>query len=109
MPQKEVQSVHGTIRENPDGTLTVTVQRKRGPHAETYRPEFLPSDPDIGAPAWRMTKVGLFDSDVRDVIVTPDGPVCDCPDFENRRRNRDPDGCKHIIALRLTGRLESDR
>lgn len=35
------------------------------------------------------------------IYESPKGTICDCPDFRSRRAGgKDPDGCKHIKALR---------
>lgn len=80
--------------------LTIERSRQRGKPVKTaYRLEFLESDPSIGAPAWRLTKT---DGECFDVILRPNGAVCDCPDFVNRRQNTFK-GCKHVAALTAVG------
>jgi hypothetical protein len=39
------------------------------------------------------------------VAQTPDGAVCDCPDWVFNRDGIDPDGCKHIKAMVAVGLL----
>ena len=50
---------------------------------------------------FRLRKVGTPTRYV--VAETPDGAVCDCPDYTFHRDGIDPDGCKHIKALTVTG------
>ena len=72
-----------------------------------YVLRYLPSDPSLGHPAWRLTKIdGSTSPDRYDVILTPHGPVCDCPDFIHCREHKDPRGCKHVLALRTQGVVE---
>ncbi|MBX6312580.1 MAG: hypothetical protein IRY99_06625 [Isosphaeraceae bacterium] len=60
-------------------------------------------DPLIGARAFRLLKE---DGTLYDVIQTPFGPECDCPDFVFRRLGIDPAGCKHVQALVALGLIE---
>jgi hypothetical protein len=78
-------------------TLTITVNGK----AKAYTVEELSPHPDVGQPAFRLTTPG---NDRYDVIVMPEGVVCDCPDFNYRRANlKEP--CKHAAALVAVGLL----
>ncbi|HEU5116418.1 MAG TPA: hypothetical protein VFT74_07035 [Isosphaeraceae bacterium] len=43
-----------------------------------------------------------------DVTETAYGASCDCPDFIFRRDGLDPQGCKHVRALRMYGLVEPD-
>ncbi len=43
-----------------------------------------------------------------DVTETAYGASCDCPDFIFRRDGLDPEGCKHVRALRMYGLVEPD-
>lgn len=59
---------------------------------EGYRCERLPVDKAVGSLAWRVAKHSQ--KVPYDIVVTPRGPVCDCPaGLQNIL-------CKHIIALR---------
>ena len=53
-------------------------------------------DPFIASRAFRLMKA---DGTNYDVVQTPFGPECDCPDFTYRRDGIDPAGCKHVQAL----------
>ncbi len=54
---------------------------------------------------FRLRKVG---TPIRYVVAeTPDGYVCDCPDFTFHRDGIDPDGCKHIKAMIAVGMLQA--
>lgn len=50
--------------------------------------------------AWRL---GKPDGGHYHVAETDHGPTCDCADWTFRREHLDPDGCKHIRALRACG------
>ncbi len=93
MPQTATEPVHGTC------TLTLTIHRKvkKGWIDTEYTVRFLPSHPQIGAPAWRLTK---GDGATCDVILRSHGPECECPDYHYRQRE-----CKHLRALRAVGLL----
>lgn len=58
-----------------------------------------PSAVEVG---WRLRKAN---GDCYDVARTESGYTCDCPDFAFRRDGIDPDGCKHVKALRVVGLL----
>lgn len=73
-----------------------------------YRVNFIPSDPDIGAPAWRLTKWdGKKYDEHYDVILRLTGAECTCPDFGFRRHNTEK-GCKHTASLRAVGLLREN-
>ncbi len=64
--------------------------------------------PEVARKAWRLRKL----SDTREVYeVIYDvhdgtwGLECTCADWVFRRHNKDPRGCKHIIACQVTGLL----
>jgi len=68
----------------------------------TYFLRFLSSDPQIGAPAWRLTKT---DGSVSyDVILLPTGAECTCADATFRRQNEEVP-CKHVRACKAAGLL----
>lgn len=52
---------------------------------------------------WRLRKP---DGTTYDVGRTAHGCTCDCPDFEFRRAGWEPEGCKHIKALKAVGLIE---
>ncbi|MDB5349562.1 MAG: hypothetical protein JWN86_809 [Planctomycetota bacterium] len=60
----------------------------------------------IGKRAFRLLK---DDGTVYDVVQTPYGAECDCPDFIFRRDGLDPDGCKHVQALVSVGMIPAHR
>jgi hypothetical protein len=60
-------------------------------------------DPLVASKAFRLLK---GDGTLYDVIQTPYGPECDCPDFIFRRDGLDPDGCKHVQALMNFGMID---
>lgn len=68
-----------------------------------YRLRSVPIDPSIGRKAWRLRKA---DGTTYHVAVTEHGPECECPDFVFRRDGIDPEGCKHVKALRAVGLLD---
>lgn len=74
-----------------------------------YVLRFLDSHPDVGSPAWRLTKAGEggTPSESYDVILRPHGPECSCPDFNYRRQHEDKK-CKHIESCRAVGLLRRD-
>jgi hypothetical protein len=54
--------------------------------------------------ASRLFRLHKGDTPARYVVAeTPDGAVCDCPDFTFHREGIDPDGCKHIKAMVAVG------
>lgn len=81
-----------------DRTLTITMRRKK----TRYRVYHVPSSPEVGHPAYRMVKLGS--SEVYDVILTPFGPECTCPDYVYRRQNTEAK-CKHCDVLKAIGLL----
>lgn len=88
-------------------TLTIDAVTEKGMVKTRYVLRFLPSDPSIGSPAWRLTKV-MADgslSETRDVILTPTGPQCTCEDWVYRHQN-DGELCKHEAALAALGLLD---
>ncbi len=65
-----------------------------------YKVSFLPSDPSIGAPAWRLEKSSEGEGAASyEVIKRPHGPECNCASATYRENQP----CKHIIALRDVG------
>jgi hypothetical protein len=57
-----------------------------------------------GVEATRLYRLRKCGTPTRYVVAeTPDGPVCDCPDYTFHREGIDPDGCKHIKAMVATG------
>ena len=94
--------VHG----NATLILTITRQGTVGKDLQTfYALRYVDSVPEIGKPAWRLTKP---DGEFFDVILNEHGAQCTCPDFVWRREHRDPKGCKHIAALRSVGLLKNE-
>lgn len=64
-----------------------------------YRVEHLDPHPSVGKPAIRLvTSYG----ESYDVIVIDGCGVCECPDFEFRRRTTQRK-CKHCMALKDVG------
>jgi hypothetical protein len=60
-------------------------------------------DRTIAGRAFRLAKA---DGTRYDVLQTPFGPHCDCPDFIFRRDGIDPNGCKHVQALVAQGLID---
>ena len=59
-----------------------------------------------GIHATRLFRLHKAGTPTRYVIaLTPDGPVCDCPDYTFNRDGIDPEGCKHIKAMLAVGLL----
>jgi hypothetical protein len=57
-----------------------------------------------GVHASRLFRLRKAGTPARYVVAeTPDGPVCDCPDFTFHHEGIDPDGCKHIKAMVAVG------
>ena len=81
--------------------LIIEVVRKKGTLETPYLCQFLPSDPSIGKPAWRLTKP---DKTTYEVVMTEHGPVCNCADFTFCRGNIEK-GCKHTASLKAVGLL----
>lgn len=52
---------------------------------------------------WRLRKV---DGTCYDVGQDQHGITCTCPDFAFRRDGLEPEGCKHIKALKTVGLLD---
>lgn len=52
---------------------------------------------------WRLRKV---DGTCYDVGQDQHGCLCTCPDFAFRRDGLEPEGCKHIKALKTVGLLD---
>lgn len=48
----------------------------------------------------RVVRLQKPDGTLYDVVETPYGLICDCPDFVWRREGLDPRGCKHTRAVR---------
>lgn len=67
-----------------------------------YQFRALAADAAIGRTAFRLMKE---DGTIYDVVQTPYGPECDCPDFIFRRDGLDPQGCKHVQALVAAGMI----
>jgi hypothetical protein len=85
--------------------LILVIKRKQqnGQTIETpYRLRFLASDPSIGQPAWRLEKP---DGTHYNVILTPTGAECTCPDWVWARQNQKAP-CKHVRALEVEGLLK---
>jgi hypothetical protein len=60
-----------------------------------------------GIHATRLFRLHKTGTSTRYVVAeTPDGPVCDCPDFTYHRDGVDADGCKHIKALVAVGLIQ---
>ncbi len=97
MPKRE--PVKGKVRL----LLEIEVQTRKGSVTTAYTVRFLESHPEIGAPAWRLTKT---DGEFYDIILKPSGPECSCADFTFCRINNDARGCKHICACRAVGLLQ---
>ena len=83
--------------------VEITKDTKRGPVLTRYALRFLRSDPSIGAPAYRLSKLRADGSisEIRDVILTAHGPQCTCQDATYRGRL-----CKHGKALAAAGFLD---
>lgn len=75
--------------------LCVTVPGKRKPNTTVYTVSRLSPHPQVGHPAYRLTKE---DGTTYDVIRTAHGWVCCCPDFTYCRGNHEK-GCKHTAAV----------
>lgn len=84
-----------TIRTGP-GPLRLVLTIRRTDY--DVRP--VRCDPIIAERAFRLAKA---DGTLYDVVQTPFGPECDCPDFVYRRQGLDPAGCKHVQALVACG------
>ena len=65
-----------------------------------YRVRRLACDPSAAMNAFRLRK---DDGSHYNVASTPDGHICDCPDFTFNRDGIDPHGCKHIKAMIAVG------
>lgn len=63
----------------------------------------LPCHPEVAGKAFQLYK---DDGTRYDVVRTPHGVACDCPDFVYRRAGLDPAGCKHVRALVRQGLLD---
>ena len=107
----EPDDVHGSVKYDPD-TNILTIRRvlaryKGKPYevVNTYGVTTLDPDPSIGSPAIRLTKA---DGSIYDVIRTPHGYECSCPDGTYRRANS-PSACKHTKALQAVGLLPLGR
>lgn len=87
---------HRPIAERP-GRLLLEIAGTR------YGLRAVACDLHIGDRAFRLLKEN---GTVYDVIQTPYGPECDCPDFIFRRDGLDPRGCKHVRALVSVGMIE---
>ncbi len=99
--------VHG-LAKLVDDLLTITVERANGKTVRTqYRVKYIPIHPDIGRPpTWELTKLeGGEPSEVYHVHLAPWGWSCDCASFTFDQHDSEG-GCKHIAALRATGKLE---
>jgi predicted nucleic acid-binding Zn finger protein len=55
-----------------------------------------------------MTAIGVLSDCIYDILLTPHGPACSCPDWEFRRNGRDEGGCKHVKSLRAVGLLSRE-
>lgn len=87
--------------------LTVTITDPKGKHTH-YLLRFLPSHPQVGSPAWRMTKLedGRPSETVYDVIMTRHGATCDCPDSTYRGSKKLCKHCRCLIAAGLMREME---
>ncbi len=77
----------------------------------TYRLRFIESHEEIGRPAWKLTKLdkdGATTDTAYEILLTPHGPNCNCPDFVYRRDGRDPGLCKHCRSLVAVGLLKRE-
>lgn len=93
--------VQGKARLSSDcKTLTITRSGKE----TDYALEFLESHPDLGYPAWRLTKL---DGTFYDVILTEHGIECTCADYNYCRVNTQKK-CKHAESARAVGLLRND-
>jgi hypothetical protein len=88
--RKPARPAHGTCR------LTLTI------NGTSYALRRIPCDPGAALRAYRLRKA---DGTTYHVAATEHGAVCDCPDFTFHRDGIDPEGCKHVKALRATGLL----
>ena len=89
--------------------LRIQTVNSKGKEVRTeYLCRRLDPEPSIGYPAWRLTKMkdGCPSEDVYDVILTPHGYSCSCPDFIFAREHQDSGGCKHIKSVRGTRLFE---
>lgn len=89
-------------RVNADGSMTISIDDDE----KTYDVAALDPSPEVGSPAYRLTK--RDGSGSHDVILTAHGPECSCGDFNFRRRN-EKIACKHIETLRARGFLGDRR
>jgi hypothetical protein len=87
--RKPVRPAHGVAR------LTLTI------NGVAYSLHPLWCD---GVEATRLYRLRKAGTPARYVVAeTPDGPVCDCPDYTFHREGIDPAGCKHIKAMVAVG------
>jgi hypothetical protein len=87
--RKPVRPAHGVAR--------LTLHINSTPY--TVRP--LWCDGEAASRLFRLRKCGTPTRYC--VAETPDGAVCDCPDYTFHREGIDPEGCKHIKAMQATG------
>src|SRR5438105_889446 len=71
-------------------------------NGQLYDLERLKISPEVGTIAWRL---GLPNETKHDIYLSKTGAECSCPDFIYRRNHKQPEGCKHLQALRLKGLL----
>ena len=71
-------------------------------NGQDYRVCRLEPHPAVAGKGFRLTKP---DGTHYDVATTPHGVTCECGDWVFHRDGKDPDGCKHVKALRAWGLL----
>lgn len=107
MPSQQAPSPRAPTPAPVTGTcrliLTITVETDGHPNTTCYSLLKLDPHPQVGHPAWRLTKET---SEHYDVILTPHGAECSCADWTYRRNHKDALGCKHVRALRAVGLLK---
>jgi hypothetical protein len=94
---------------NPTAQLHIAIwtDTKDGRKATWYRVTRLKSDPDIGAPAWRLTKhpeATEKEETFYDVIQRPHGVECSCP-AGTYGESKGIVECKHAKCLKQVGLL----
>lgn len=99
--KNEPEPVKGTARL----TLTVNVETQKKAVLTHYQLQLIPSHPEMGYPAWRLTK---SDGSHYEVLLTQDGPICNCADYIYRREYSAEPMCKHLKSLRAVGLLSRD-
>lgn len=93
-------SVHG--RATLDGSILTIERDLENGHTvtKTYRVEKMIPQSVIADPSIRLHG---HDGRTFDIGWADGYWFCDCHDFLSRRENRDPEGCKHIRAVKACG------